>query len=813
MQVKEDWKQDIKLLLEQSPIYIRLRELAQDDLAVNELLTILFNAVDYACDRTRLVIRHMDEYTLHDEKHLFRVLQHMARLIPDSTLKNLQPLELALLILSAFYHDIGMAPSERLVMIYKGLIDNNDLKCEEIQEKQEFDLFCKSNPQLDEKIKKCYGASMNGQAELLNNYRITEYIRRSHAKKSREIIKEIIDKEAWSHNFMYRDFKFGPMLASICESHNVNITELVKLPYIETSCLVATNEYVNSLFISIILRIADLLDFDAKRTPKVLYDHLGIKSPISIKEWQKHRSINAWIIEENKIAFSAKCSHPAIEKSIREFCKYIDYELFTCKNVLDNMHDQYRNSLTDTYLMALPLKVDTSQVKGDTNFDGEPIYNYKDLTFSLNQEQVVKLLMGTSLYGDESVAIRELIQNAVDTCYVRKLHEEVWERDYKPKIDIRIYSEGDNNYLEIEDNGMGMDEYIITNYFSSVGSSYYKSEEFYKTIAQLKKDYKSISKFGIGILSVFMIADSIDVETRRVIDRYDCSDPISLLIEGLTGFFWYKKGHKKEPGTVIKLTLKSELKNDLNLVEKYIKDLIKYIDVPIYVNGKDIHSIDEIAVDYKGNTYKYDAIRNYEIDIDEPCGLKGKVTVYLLHDNGILTSSKILSRYNVEVKGEDFDLEVNLKLSSNHINKYTDSIEVDEEGVNVNSSYSYVVQTEGKVYINGIRVNDSLFALERDWWKQGSKNDRKMSWPFPIKYDMNVYNECELNLTAARDKIICDDKWENFKIIFTKIVIDNLIKQLNEKDEIKLLKEIIETNSSINQEFIEIFQQVVANYL
>ena len=42
--------------------------------------------------------------------------------------------------------------------------------------------------------------------------------------------------------------------------------------------------------------LADIIDFDPKRTPSVLFSHLAVKNPVSLNEWKKHQSINAWTI-------------------------------------------------------------------------------------------------------------------------------------------------------------------------------------------------------------------------------------------------------------------------------------------------------------------------------------------------------------------------------------------------------------------------------------------------------------------------------------------------------------------------------------
>src|ERR1700730_15119623 len=52
------------------------------------------------------------KFTLHDADHSFRVAEWMAESIPGEVLKQLCPYELALLLLSAYLHDIGMTPEQ-----------------------------------------------------------------------------------------------------------------------------------------------------------------------------------------------------------------------------------------------------------------------------------------------------------------------------------------------------------------------------------------------------------------------------------------------------------------------------------------------------------------------------------------------------------------------------------------------------------------------------------------------------------------------------------------------------------------------------
>uniref|UniRef100_UPI0018DD4100 HD domain-containing protein n=1 Tax=Thalassobacillus sp. C254 TaxID=1225341 RepID=UPI0018DD4100 len=105
----------------------------------------------------------MEEYTLHDVDHLSRVLRHMDSLIPEETLNHLSPLELGLLILTAFFHDLGMAPTGKEMEIYQGLKD--DLTEKDWELDKEFKIYCKSNPNLQRKIDELLKINYITQAE------------------------------------------------------------------------------------------------------------------------------------------------------------------------------------------------------------------------------------------------------------------------------------------------------------------------------------------------------------------------------------------------------------------------------------------------------------------------------------------------------------------------------------------------------------------------------------------------------------------------------------------------------------------------
>ena len=113
--------------------------------------------------------------------------------------------------------------------------------------------------------------------------------------------------------------------------------------------------------------------------------------------------------------------------------------------------------------------------------------------------------MGENLYSDKTVVIRELLQNSIDACLLKKELSAKKSEKYTPEIRIII----DSNKISICDNGIGMSKKIIENYFLCIGKSYYTSEAFKNTSAS----FNPISHYGIGFLSCFLLTDAIKVHT------------------------------------------------------------------------------------------------------------------------------------------------------------------------------------------------------------------------------------------------------------------------------------------------------------
>jgi len=119
-------------------------------------------------------------------------------------------------------------------------------------------------------------------------------------------------------------------------------------------------------------------------------------------------------------------------------------------------------------------------------------------------------VLAESLYSTKKVAIRELIQNAHDSCVRRRV--ETNEASYKPRIDVFINAE--DNIVTIQDNGSGLTKEDVRTYLSTIGRSYTRQLGENLSIFNPDEASQLIGQFGMGFLSAFLVASEVVLTTR-----------------------------------------------------------------------------------------------------------------------------------------------------------------------------------------------------------------------------------------------------------------------------------------------------------
>lgn len=337
-----------------------------------------------------------------------------------------------------------------------------------------------------------------------------------------------------------------------------------------------------------LLRLADVLDCDASRTPRILFGHAGITDARSGTEWRKHLAIPrppTW--SENpsgatQLTYTCpRCPDPEVEKALRQIQSWMNDEIGKCRTAWEAVAPAKRKGLK----LDLPdaARIDIKQRLGG--------YIYQDIEFRIDHDAVVELVMGESLYDSPELALRELVQNALDAVHLRdqrnclahaleKLHSTERSRQpYEPwgatTGEVRVSwgtTDDGRSWIKVQDNGVGMTIGAMRQFLTQIGRGYYKSDEFHAEQELMRRHgilCTAISQFGIGFLSVFMLADHVEICTRPVggkdqpppRDRQDLMQaerfPFRAVIHGLNGLVaFFPDESIRLPGTTVTAWLK-----------------------------------------------------------------------------------------------------------------------------------------------------------------------------------------------------------------------------------------------------------------
>jgi hypothetical protein len=624
--------------LEETVLYQRLRLLAANDHEVNALLVRVEQAFREAAAIARTVIRILPEYTLHDEVHLVGVVDLMGRLLPEPVLDALKPLEIAALILSGGLHDVGMAPPADEVEHFLAGITADTPTPKQL----EYRRLREQKPDLVKRKDTLSSAGRIQEAVQVESYLLAEYIRITHGQRTYHMVHQL-----FSQYCRYAELDFTDILARVCRSHTEDPAVLERLPCFDL--VRRPGERCNWRFVAVLLRLADVLDFDPKRTPATLFRHLGVRDPVSIAEWRKHRQIAAWDIGPKRIAFRADCEDPVIEDTIRAFIRVIEGELRTARSILGNMHHPALPGLAVRYDLLLPAEVDSNQV-GPIIGPSGPVYHYVDVRFRLEHDAILGILMGLALYGERHLFLRELLQNSVDACRHRRAIADSRGIDYQPRVTVSIRDDGGNRILVVDDNGMGMSSDIVERYFARIGKSYYRSADFAATRFPAGS-FRPISQFGIGVLSSFMAGDHLTVETLHASRDIDHKAAESLWVEiaDQGALFWLRPGNRAHPGTAVSIRLAhptsellrtvpshsvNEADEDVDRLTRTVAEFAPHVEFPIVCEGNGRHV--EVVREYRVREIQGWGLNflNFEIDLtaDAPDGIDGRIIFGLLTD-------------------------------------------------------------------------------------------------------------------------------------------------------------------------------------
>ena len=200
--------------------------------------------------------------------------------------------------------------------------------------------------------------------------------------------------------------------------------------------------------------------------------------------------------------------------------------------------------------------------------------------FQTEVSQLLQLIIH-SLYSHPEIFLRELISNssdALDKLRHLTLTDEVYKAlDFDPRIDMELDPEGKT--LTIADTGIGMTEQELRENLGTIARS--GTKHFLSQLSgDARKDSNLIGQFGVGFYSAFMVADSIEVVSRKAGQELAWR----WTSDGKTGFDM-EPAERMVAGTTVTLHLNDEGKQYGNSyrLEEIVKKYSNHIAFPIYL--------------------------------------------------------------------------------------------------------------------------------------------------------------------------------------------------------------------------------------
>ncbi len=435
----------------------------------------------------------------HSIKHCIRVIHNMGLLIGDR-LSVLTSLELAMLSMSALYHDVGMIVSDEEI---EYLIKNDHLK--DIESSLSYQMVTEHiTHKQEETLQYVFGRT-----------------RDLRAKKN-------IERLELSSCFMGKNTSYLNDVMAVCSTRST-LFQGKKCNNLGEKNLDGQN--ANLLYISIILHLADIMDFDVDyqvkernlfKNIKEIY-HIDIECMLEllIRERKckvrigKQYNVNCetcasarkeiyldcmpykWLQDSKELSNITPQEYDDLQCRIIEYIDYLEKELAFSQSLLASLPSRYK-----------------------LNFERKIIYHSQEERtpnhkIDIDYSTTVSLLLGEQIYGNKRVGLREIVQNSIDACKYRlaRYTTATEKRRYNPRIDIEL--DKVNNQVRIVDNGIGMNRYVLENFFLKIGQSLYSSEYFIES----NHKFSHSGHFGIGFFAAFMLSDNVEIQTRHVDDN------------------------------------------------------------------------------------------------------------------------------------------------------------------------------------------------------------------------------------------------------------------------------------------------------
>lgn len=506
-----------------------LGEICKSNAAYEDLLSV-WNINKKMCqDILSTIVMNYPHYTKHDISHSEAIITNIEMLLGEEAIRSLSPTDTWLLLHAAYFHDLGM------------VLENK--RIEKNWESKEFQDYIRELENSDDSALAQNAKFINSLGEQLGKkeniaawpvrvkYAVTliiaNYYRGQHATDSNDYIKEM-------GSAFHIDLGFNGLipqrliilLGEIACMHTESNKRVLELDYRTNGF---NSDYAHPRFLAQMLRMGDLLDADSNRFNATNENVFGSIPESSKNHWEKHTSTRHILITPDVIEYRADCNKTEVYRETRIFLSWLKEEVeFWALNWKNIMPDNINGSAPKLGM-------------GELLLNGVPdIQGLSDLKFAISPEKAFEVIEGASIYEDQFVFLREVIQNALDACKIQMWRDisqnryESWihrksETKIDPfeidpgvfknyKIEVKLCNQDDNHIkIIIKDNGIGISVKQLKQ-ICDVGVSYCGDKKRKEEIESMPLWLQPTAGFGIGLQSIFLVADEFEIYSKSSVE-------------------------------------------------------------------------------------------------------------------------------------------------------------------------------------------------------------------------------------------------------------------------------------------------------
>jgi hypothetical protein len=520
-------------------------------------------------------------FTLHDAGHSWRVAERMSDIAGVELLSQMGPHDLSMLLLSAYLHDIGMTPPLAKVEDHLTYVITGDSTALSDYERDEVQAWL--DDEWDGMVPPIAGGTPAPNDLQRAQQIVAGYIRHRHNDWGAQWIEDNLSS--------YAGKEYPAWLSDVitlCRSHHFSADQLKGTAF-DPQLVGSPASVLHLRFCACLLRVADVLDFDPERTPRILYAHRSVQGDSAIF-WHKDHEL-AFVQEGSALSIHAQPPDAVTHYAVKQTVADVDDELLVARRLADEtqFHRMAGRSADLPHKWNLETSVHTRIVPRNGAYD------YIDGTFRPDPAKLLELVGGVELYGSPLAAIRELLQNAFDAVRDQIARQRLRQdepassevrdhiaRTHSVSLSLEMCEEGLK--LICSDTGSGMSSDIIKSRFLVGGRpANHEMRALERTCKEHGFSTGKTARFGIGVLSYFLIASKMEIQTRRSIEADDPDGTgWTFSSTGLDDFGELKQAPGAQVGTEVELILKPEIVGDspndfARTIRKYLDGLVRYV--------------------------------------------------------------------------------------------------------------------------------------------------------------------------------------------------------------------------------------------